>query len=67
MSTNISSGHSYPLGAELMNLGRDIRDSDNEAAEMGLTDYEYAFYTAVANHENARELMQKRGYVKPSY
>ena len=44
---------------KLMNLGRDIRDSDSEAGEMGLSDYEYAFYTAVANNESARELMQK--------
>ena len=44
---------------ELINLGKDIRDSDSEAAEMGLTDFEYAFYTAVANNDSARELMQQ--------
>ena len=44
---------------ELINLGRAIRDSDKAAAEMGLTDYEYAFYTAVANNESARQLMQQ--------
>ena len=44
---------------ELINLGKDIRDSDSEAAEMGLTDFEYAFYTAVANNDSAKELMQQ--------
>ena len=32
---------------------------DSEAKAMGLTDFEYAFYTAVANNDSARELMQK--------
>jgi len=31
---------------------------DKEPEEMGLSDFEYAFYTAVANNESARELMQ---------
>ena len=44
---------------ELIHLGKEIRDSDSEAAEMGLSDYEYAFYTAVADNESARELMQQ--------
>lgn len=44
---------------ELIHLSKDIRDSDSEAAEMGLTDFEYAFYTAVANNKSARELMQQ--------
>ncbi len=44
---------------ELIHLGKDIRDSDSEAREMGLTEYEYAFYTAVANNDSARELMQQ--------
>lgn len=44
---------------ELIKLGKDIRDSDDEAAKMGLTEFEYAFYTAVANNDSARELMQK--------
>lgn len=26
---------------------------------MGLTDFEYAFYTAVANNDSAKELMQR--------
>ncbi len=44
---------------ELINLGKDIRNSDSEAHEMGLSEFEYAFYTAVANNNSARELMQK--------
>ena len=32
---------------------------DNEAKAMGLSDFEYAFYTAVASNDSARELMQK--------
>ena len=32
---------------------------NTEANAMGLTDFEYAFYTAVADNESARELMQK--------
>ncbi len=44
---------------ELIHMSQDIRDSDSEAAEMGLTDFEYAFYTAVADNDSARELMQQ--------
>ena len=44
---------------ELINLGKHMRDQDSEAAQLGLTDYEYAFYTAVANNDSARELMQQ--------
>lgn len=44
---------------ELINLSRDIVNSDNESKEMGLTDFEYAFYTAVSNNDSARDLMQK--------
>ncbi|MBK9043435.1 MAG: type I restriction endonuclease subunit R [Saprospiraceae bacterium] len=44
---------------ELINLSRDIVEMDNEAKHMGLTDFEYAFYTAVANNDSARELMQQ--------
>jgi len=32
---------------------------DDEAKNFELTDFEYAFYTAVADNESARELMQK--------
>jgi len=43
---------------ELIRISKDIQEMDKEPAEMGLTDYEYAFYTAVANNDSARELMQ---------
>jgi type I restriction enzyme R subunit len=36
-----------------------IKKSDKEPQEMGLSDYEYAFYCAVAENESARELMGK--------
>lgn len=44
---------------ELMNLAKDIHKMDDESKEMGLTEFEYAFYTAVANNESANELMSK--------
>lgn len=44
---------------ELIHLSKDIVEMDNEAKQMGLTDYEYAFYTAVANNDSAIELMQQ--------
>ena len=44
---------------ELIKLSKQIVASDNMAQEMGLETYEYAFYTAVANNESARELMGK--------
>jgi type I restriction enzyme R subunit len=44
---------------ELIKLSKEIVNMDSEAKEMGLTDFEYAFYTAVADNESARELMKK--------
>ena len=44
---------------ELISLSKDIVSMDKEAKEMGLTDFEYAFYTAVADNKSARELMQQ--------
>jgi type I restriction enzyme, R subunit len=44
---------------ELINLSKDIVHMDSEAKALGLTDYEYAFYTAVADNDSAKELMQK--------
>lgn len=44
---------------ELINLSKDIVEMDNEAKHMGLTDFEYAFYTAVASNDSAREIMQQ--------
>ena len=42
---------------ELIDLGKEIQAMDKEPQEMGLTDYEYAFYTAIANNKSAREVM----------
>jgi type I restriction enzyme, R subunit len=44
---------------ELINLSREIKHMDKEAKELGLTEFEYAFYTAVADNKSARELMQQ--------
>ena len=44
---------------ELIKISKEIVSSDGEARQMGLSDFEYAFYTAVANNDSARELMQK--------
>ena len=43
---------------ELINISKEIVASDAEAKNMGLSDFEYAFYTAVADNNSARELMQ---------
>jgi type I restriction enzyme R subunit len=44
---------------ELIKISKEIVASDQEAKTLGLTDFEYAFYTAVANNDSARELMQQ--------
>jgi len=44
---------------ELIKLSKEIVASDDEAKQMGLTEFEYAFYTAVANNDSARELMKQ--------
>ena len=44
---------------ELINLSKSIVEMDSEAKELGLTDFEYAFYTAVADNESAKELMKR--------
>ncbi|MBU1566541.1 MAG: type I restriction endonuclease subunit R [Proteobacteria bacterium] len=44
---------------ELIKIAKNIKEMDKEAGKMGLTDFEYAFYTAVANNKSAVELMQK--------
>jgi type I restriction enzyme R subunit len=43
---------------ELIRISKEIVASDEEAKNMGLSEFEYAFYTAVANNNSARELMQ---------
>lgn len=44
---------------ELINLSKDIVEMDNEPKKLGLTEYEYAFYTAVSNNDSAKELLQQ--------
>lgn len=44
---------------ELIKLAKDIQKMDDEPKNLGLSDYEYAFYTAVANNDSARDLMGK--------
>ena len=44
---------------ELIALSKEIKKMDKEPEEMGLSEYEYAFYTAIADNKSARELMQK--------
>ncbi len=44
---------------ELIKLSKDIVASDDEAKNLGLSEFEYAFYTAVANNDSARQLMQQ--------
>lgn len=44
---------------ELIKISREIVASDAGASHMGLSDFEYAFYTAVASNNSARELMQQ--------
>jgi type I restriction enzyme R subunit len=43
---------------ELIKLSKSIVELDNEPKKLGLTNYEYAFYTAVANKESAKDVMQ---------
>lgn len=44
---------------ELIKISKEIVASDKQAKDMGLSEFEYAFYTAVANNDSARELMEK--------
>lgn len=44
---------------ELINLSKDIVELDSEPKKLGLTEYEYAFYTAVSNNDSAKELLQQ--------
>ena len=64
LESSIKKYHSKVLTAaevidELIKIGKEIRDMDKEPKEMGLSDYEYAFYTAIANNDSAKELMEK--------
>lgn len=44
---------------ELIHISKDVVAGDTEAHKLGLTDFEYAFYTAVAANNSARDLMSK--------
>jgi type I restriction enzyme R subunit len=44
---------------ELIELSKEIREMDKEPKEMGLSEYEYAFYTAIANNDSAKQLMEQ--------
>ena len=44
---------------ELIKVSKEIVAADDDAKHMGLSDFEYAFYTAVADNDSARELMQQ--------
>lgn len=44
---------------DLIRLSKHIVEQDSAAKELGLTDYEYAFYSAVADNNSAKELMGK--------
>jgi type I restriction enzyme R subunit len=44
---------------ELIDLAKDIQKQDEEPKELGLSDFEYAFYSAIANNDSAKELMEK--------
>ncbi|WP_091397320.1 type I restriction endonuclease subunit R [Arachidicoccus rhizosphaerae] len=64
LETSINKYHNKVLTAaevieELIKLSKIIVEKDKEPAHMGLTDFEYAFYTAVSNNKSAVELMQK--------
>ena len=44
---------------ELIKLAKNIYNMDKQPKELGLSDYEYAFYTAVADNDSAIDLMEK--------
>jgi len=44
---------------ELIKLSKEIQQMEKEPSEMGLSEFEYAFYTAVASNNSAKELMSK--------
>ena len=44
---------------ELIKLGKEIQEMDKEPQAMGLSEFEYAFYTAIANNDSARQVMEK--------
>ncbi len=64
LETSIKKYHNKILTAaevmdELIKLSKEIINMDSEAKNLGLSDFEYAFYTAVANNDSAKQLMQQ--------
>ncbi len=64
LENSIQKYHSKILTAaevidELIELSKEIKEKDKEPQEMGLSDYEYGFYVAIADNNSARELMEK--------
>jgi predicted nuclease of restriction endonuclease-like (RecB) superfamily len=61
---NIKKYHTKILTAaevieELIKLSKEIHEMDKKPKEMGLSDYEYAFYTAIASNDSAKQVMEK--------
>jgi len=44
---------------ELIELSKEIKNKDSEPKEMDLSEYEYAFYCAIADNDSARQVMEK--------
>jgi type I restriction enzyme R subunit len=42
---------------ELIDIAKDVRATDERANNLGLTEYEVAFYDALANNESAKEVL----------
>lgn len=64
LETSINRYHNKVITAvevidELIGLSKHIVAQDNAAKELGLSEYEYAFYSAVAANNSAMELMGK--------
>ena len=64
LETSIKKYHNKILSAvevidELIKLSKEIQAMDKLPEELGLTQYEYAFYTAISNNNSAMELMGK--------
>ena len=64
LENSIKKYHSKILTAaevieELIELSKEIREMDKEPQEMGLSDYEYAFYTAIASNNSAKQVMEQ--------
>ncbi|WP_071145649.1 type I restriction endonuclease subunit R [Bacteroides ihuae] len=64
LDSSITKYHNKVLSAaevidELIKLSKHIVAQDTVAKELGLSDYEYAFYTAVADNNSALEILGK--------